>query len=169
MGAMGGPMARRLVHLGFSVTGYDVSAKRIETAATEGVTIAGSAAAAAEDADVVMSSLSNPAAVRAAYLDASGAAAQGLDTLDMAGVTTLYERWAGVKVRTKRDGPPVCSTAREVLAMRSRAATRTARRVAGRARQFAFRPHRRLEDRERVLAGKNVEQIKKVFETSRGV
>lgn len=73
MGAMGGPMARRLVHLGFSVTGYDVSAKRTETAATEGVTIAGSAAAAAEDADVVMSSLPNPAAVRAAYLDANGA------------------------------------------------------------------------------------------------
>ena len=29
------------------------------------------------------------------------AAAQGLDTLDMAGVTTLYEQWAGVKVRAK--------------------------------------------------------------------
>ena len=29
------------------------------------------------------------------------AAAQGLDTLDMAAVTTLYEQWAGVKVRTK--------------------------------------------------------------------
>jgi len=29
------------------------------------------------------------------------AAAQGLDTLDMAAVTTLYEQWAGVKVRAK--------------------------------------------------------------------
>jgi hypothetical protein len=28
------------------------------------------------------------------------AAAQGLDTLDMAAVTTLYEQWAGVEVRT---------------------------------------------------------------------
>lgn len=31
------------------------------------------------------------------------AAAQGLDNLDMGGVTTLYEPWAGVKVRAKRD------------------------------------------------------------------
>lgn len=30
------------------------------------------------------------------------AAAQGLDTLDMAAVTTLYEQWAAVKVRAKR-------------------------------------------------------------------
>jgi 3-hydroxyisobutyrate dehydrogenase len=31
------------------------------------------------------------------------AAAQGLDNVDMAGVTTLYEQWAGVQVRAKRD------------------------------------------------------------------
>jgi integron integrase len=125
MGAMSGPMARRLVHLGFSVTGYDVSAKRIETAATEGVTIAGSAAAAAEDADVVMSSLPNPAAVRAAYLDASGAAAQGLDTLDMAGVTTLYRHvlevelpWLDGVVRAKQsERLPVVLTREEVRAV----------------------------------------------------
>ena len=75
LGAMGGAMARRLAQLGFSVTGYDVSAKRTEVAASEGVGIAASAAAAAEHADVVMSSLPNPAAVRAAYLGATGAVA----------------------------------------------------------------------------------------------
>lgn len=73
MGAMGGPMARRLVQSGFSVTGYDVSAERADAAAKDGVTIAKSPAAAAETADVVLSSLPNPAAVRAAYLGADGA------------------------------------------------------------------------------------------------
>jgi 3-hydroxyisobutyrate dehydrogenase-like beta-hydroxyacid dehydrogenase len=38
------------------------------------------------------------AAVRQIY---EAAAAEGLDTIDMAGVTKLYERWAGVEVRGK--------------------------------------------------------------------
>ena len=73
LGAMGGAMARRLAQLGFGVTGYDVSAGRAETAAAGGVSIAATAAAAAAQADVVMSSLPNPAAVRAAYLGPEGA------------------------------------------------------------------------------------------------
>jgi 3-hydroxyisobutyrate dehydrogenase len=73
MGAMGGPMARRLVQSGFSVTGYDVSPARGQAAAKDGVTLGGSPAAVAETADVVMSSLPNPAAVRGAYLGSDGA------------------------------------------------------------------------------------------------
>ncbi len=73
MGAMGGPMARRLVQTGFSVTGCDVSEARAAAAARDGVTIAKSPAAAAEAADIVMSSLPNPATVRAAYLGVDGA------------------------------------------------------------------------------------------------
>jgi 3-hydroxyisobutyrate dehydrogenase len=73
MGAMGGPMARRLGQKGFRVTGYDVSEARSAAAAEAGVAIAKSPAAAAEAADVVMSSLPNPATVRAAYLGADGA------------------------------------------------------------------------------------------------
>jgi 3-hydroxyisobutyrate dehydrogenase-like beta-hydroxyacid dehydrogenase len=73
MGAMGGPMARRLVQTGFSVTGYDVSEARAAAAAKDGVTISKSPAAVAEVADVVMSSLPNPPAVREAYLGATGA------------------------------------------------------------------------------------------------
>lgn len=73
MGAMGGPMARRLVQSGFSVTGYDVSAARAEAAAKDGVTIAKAPRGVAETADVVLSSLPNPAAVRAAYLGPDGA------------------------------------------------------------------------------------------------
>jgi 3-hydroxyisobutyrate dehydrogenase-like beta-hydroxyacid dehydrogenase len=75
MGAMGGPMVRRLVQMDFSVTGYDVSEARAAAAAKDGIAIAKSPAAAAEAADVVMSSLPNPAAVRAAYLGADGAVA----------------------------------------------------------------------------------------------
>jgi 3-hydroxyisobutyrate dehydrogenase len=73
MGAMGGPMARRLVQTGFSVTGYDVSEARAAAAAKDGVTISTSPAAVAGVADVVMSSLPNPPAVREAYLGAAGA------------------------------------------------------------------------------------------------
>ena len=73
MGAMGGPMARRLVQAGFPVVGYDVSEARAAAAARDGVSLAKSPAAAAEAADVVLSSLPNPAAVRAAYLGANGA------------------------------------------------------------------------------------------------
>ena len=58
---------------GFRVTGYDVSEARAAAAAKDGVAIAKSPAAAAEAADVVMSSLPNPATVRAAYLGADGA------------------------------------------------------------------------------------------------
>lgn len=72
MGTMGGPMARRLVQSGFSVTGYDVSSARCEAAAKAGVTLAKSPAAAAEHADVIMSSLPNPLAIREAYLGANG-------------------------------------------------------------------------------------------------
>jgi 3-hydroxyisobutyrate dehydrogenase-like beta-hydroxyacid dehydrogenase len=73
MGAMGGPMARRLVQAGFGVTGYDVSEPRAREAARDGVTVARSPAAAVEAADVVLSSLPNPPAVRAAYLGPDGA------------------------------------------------------------------------------------------------
>jgi 3-hydroxyisobutyrate dehydrogenase-like beta-hydroxyacid dehydrogenase len=75
MGAMGGSMARRLAESGFSVAGYDVNTARAEAAANDGVKVATSAAMAAEGADVVMSSLPNPAAVREAYLGANGAVA----------------------------------------------------------------------------------------------
>jgi 3-hydroxyisobutyrate dehydrogenase len=73
MGTMGAPMARRLVQNGFTVTGYDVSAARCEAASKAGVTVAKSPAAAAEGADVILSSLPNPQAIRSAYLGADGA------------------------------------------------------------------------------------------------
>jgi 3-hydroxyisobutyrate dehydrogenase len=72
MGTMGGPMARRLASSGFAVRGFDVSAERAKQAAAAGVTLAAGPAEAARDADVVMSSLPDPAAVRRAYLGPDG-------------------------------------------------------------------------------------------------
>jgi len=72
LGTMGGPMARRLAEQGHRVSGYDVDAARGGRAREGGVTLAPSAAGAAETADVVLSSLPDPAAVRGAYLGADG-------------------------------------------------------------------------------------------------
>ncbi len=72
LGAMGGAMAGHLVKNGHAVTGYDVNPARAEAAARAGVTRAASPAEAAQGADVVMSSLPTPAAVRTAYLGPDG-------------------------------------------------------------------------------------------------
>ncbi len=72
LGTMGGPMARRLAEQGHRVSGYDVDAARGARAREGGVTLAPSAGGAAETADVVLSSLPDPAAVRGAYLGADG-------------------------------------------------------------------------------------------------
>ena len=72
LGTMGGPMARRLAEQGHRVSGYDVDAARGARAREGGVTLAPSAAGAAETADIVLSSLPDPAAVRGAYLGADG-------------------------------------------------------------------------------------------------
>jgi len=89
LGAMGGAMAGYLVQSGYAVTGYDVSAERLEAAARAGVTRAGSAALAAGAADVVLSSLPHPAAVRDAYLGSGGivaAARPGATLIDLSTV-----------------------------------------------------------------------------------
>ena len=72
LGAMGGAMAGHLAKNGHAVTGYDVNPARAEAAARAGVTRAASPAEAAQGADVVMSSLPTPAAVRTAYLGPDG-------------------------------------------------------------------------------------------------
>jgi 3-hydroxyisobutyrate dehydrogenase len=76
LGAMGGAMAGHLVENGYVVTGYDVSVERVEAAARAGVGRAASALAAADGADVVLSSLPHPAAVRATYLGPDGVVAR---------------------------------------------------------------------------------------------
>jgi 3-hydroxyisobutyrate dehydrogenase-like beta-hydroxyacid dehydrogenase len=72
LGTMGGPMARRLAEQGHRVIGYDVDAARGARAREGGVTLATSPAGTAEQADAVLSSLPDPAALRRAYLGADG-------------------------------------------------------------------------------------------------
>ena len=72
LGAMGGAMAAHLVRRGYAVTGYDISPERTAVSARAGVQRAVSPAEAAQGADVVMSSLPHPAAVRATYLGPDG-------------------------------------------------------------------------------------------------
>jgi 3-hydroxyisobutyrate dehydrogenase len=72
LGAMGGAMAGHLVKRGHPVAGFDVNRERVEAAALAGVAPAATPAEAAQAADVVMSSLPHPAAVREAHLGADG-------------------------------------------------------------------------------------------------
>src|SRR2546428_1097615 len=72
LGMMGGQMARRLVSSGYAVTGYDIDPARMRDCAEAGVKLADSPARVAEVADVVLSSLTDPAAVRRAYLGEDG-------------------------------------------------------------------------------------------------
>jgi 3-hydroxyisobutyrate dehydrogenase-like beta-hydroxyacid dehydrogenase len=72
LGTMGGQMARWLTASGYAVTGYDVDSDRAQRAREGGITLAESPAGAAEAAEVVLSSLPDPTAVRRAYLGVDG-------------------------------------------------------------------------------------------------
>jgi 3-hydroxyisobutyrate dehydrogenase len=102
---MGGQMAKRLVAGGYTVTGYDVDAGRARRAAEAGVTPAGSPADAARTADLVLSSLPDPAAVRQAYLGADGvlgAARAGTTLIDMS--TIDPDTWREVAAAARGRG-----------------------------------------------------------------
>jgi 3-hydroxyisobutyrate dehydrogenase len=105
LGAMGGAMARRLVQHGFAVAGYDVSQARAAAAAKDGVSVAKSAAVAVESADVVLSSLPNPTAVRAAYLGADGAVAAARAGATLVDLSTIDpQTWAEVAEAARARG-----------------------------------------------------------------
>ncbi|MGG5149190.1 3-hydroxyisobutyrate dehydrogenase [Alcaligenes aquatilis] len=74
LGNMGGPMAANLHKAGYVVAAFDLSAAACERIASQGIMIAGSAAAACEGADIVISMLPAGRHVEALYLgDASQA------------------------------------------------------------------------------------------------
>ena len=103
LGTMGGQMARRLASSGYDVTGYDVSDERARQAAAGGVTLAASPAAAARSADVVLSSLPDPAVVRRAYLGADGvlsAVHAGATLIDMSTIDPDTWREVAAAART---------------------------------------------------------------------
>jgi len=67
LGNMGGPMAANLAAAGYRVTGFDLSAEARERAAARGVTLAESAAAAVDGADLVLTMLPAGRHVLSAY------------------------------------------------------------------------------------------------------
>jgi 3-hydroxyisobutyrate dehydrogenase len=71
-GAMGRPMARNLVAKGFTVVAYDVEPAALAAARTLGARAAASAAAGAEESEVVVTMLPSSPHVEAAYLGAGG-------------------------------------------------------------------------------------------------
>jgi len=105
LGTMGGQMARRLVTQGYRVTGYDVDATRAGRAKDGGVVLAASPAGAAEGADVVLSSLPDPAAVRRVYLGADGVltvAKRGATLIDVS--TVDPDTWREVAAAAQAAG-----------------------------------------------------------------
>src|SRR5438552_10705123 len=102
---MGGQMARRLVSEGYEVTGYDVDPVRAGQAKANGVILAASPARVAEASDFVLSSLTDPAAVRRAYLDKDGAleaVRAGMTLIDLS--TIDPDCWREVAAAAKKSG-----------------------------------------------------------------
>jgi 3-hydroxyisobutyrate dehydrogenase-like beta-hydroxyacid dehydrogenase len=105
LGTMGGPMARRLVQSGFTVTGYEPDQARALKAKADGVALASSPARVAEASDMVLSSLPDVATVRRAYEAADGAIAgarAGMTFIDVS--TTDPESWREVAKAAKSRG-----------------------------------------------------------------
>ncbi|WP_017578889.1 3-hydroxyisobutyrate dehydrogenase [Nocardiopsis valliformis] len=78
LGNMGGPMAANLVAAGHDVTGFDLVPEAVEKAAGAGVRVAGSAAEAVAEADVVITMLPSGRHLITAYQGAPDSAGGGL-------------------------------------------------------------------------------------------
>lgn len=98
LGHMGGHMAANLVTGGHEVTGYDPVEELRDRAATKGVTSAGSAAAAVEGAEAVVTSLPNGHVLLAVYEEVLGAAAPGTIFVDTSTTGVELAREAAAKV-----------------------------------------------------------------------
>ncbi|KQW45015.1 3-hydroxyisobutyrate dehydrogenase [Nocardioides sp. Root1257] len=72
LGNMGGPMAANLVKAGYAVAGFDPSPAAVDLAREHGIALAGSAADAAADADVVFTMLPTGSHVLDVYLGRRG-------------------------------------------------------------------------------------------------
>ncbi len=73
LGAMGGPMASRLVDAGFSVTGYDINPAALEHLRQAGGQTASSAAEAAADANLLMTIVASAEQVEEVLFGTTGA------------------------------------------------------------------------------------------------
>ena len=82
LGNMGNPMAANLVKAGHAVTGFDLVADNLEQASKAGVAVAGSAAEAVAEADIVITMLPAGKHVLAVYEDIVSEAKSGALFID---------------------------------------------------------------------------------------
>ncbi len=82
LGNMGNPMAANLVKAGHTVLGFDLMPEHLETARNNGVTVMANAAAAAKDADVVITMLPAGKHVLSVYEDITPKLKQGALLID---------------------------------------------------------------------------------------
>lgn len=101
LGAMGFPMARRLLDAGYPLTVYDVATAPVDALAAAGATAVGSARLVAEASDVVVSMLPDSPQVQAAMTDSGGILA-GLRpdalVIDMSTIAPSVTREVGAAV-----------------------------------------------------------------------
>jgi len=103
-GTMGSAIARRLMQVGRSVTVWNRSAEKTVPLAGEGAQVAKTAAALAGDCDLVITILTNAAAIEAVYLGAEGLLAgnvKGKLFIDMSTVRPATEQNIAAAVRER--------------------------------------------------------------------
>ncbi|MEO1338805.1 MAG: NAD(P)-binding domain-containing protein, partial [Myxococcota bacterium] len=84
LGAMGARMANRLVQAGHEVTVYNRSATRVQPLVAAGARSAKTPRAAAEQADIVISVMTDDASARAVWLEETSGALHGMRAKTMA-------------------------------------------------------------------------------------
>ncbi len=94
LGNMGGPMAANLQRAGHTVVGYDVQAEACAAAKARHIVIASSVAAAARDADVIVTMLPSGALVNAVWREATRAARPGTMMIDSSTIDVASAREA---------------------------------------------------------------------------
>ena len=104
MGQMGSGMARRLRASGHDVRGYDLSTQTRQALRNEGFPMADSAREAVAGRDIVLTSLPDPAAVRAAWLGEGGlveVTAKGTLVLELSTIDPNTMREVGAAAAAK--------------------------------------------------------------------
>lgn len=92
LGNMGLPMAANLVKAGHVVTGFDTVAAALEKARAAGIAIAGTAAGAAADRDIVVTMLPNGDIVRSVFAEIVPAARPGSVIVDSSTIDVASAR-----------------------------------------------------------------------------
>lgn len=117
LGYMGSRMAKRLLDAGYALTVYNRDQSKTESLATAGATVASTAAEAVADVDIILSCLSNDAAVNAVILGENGVlsgAKSGTILIEMSSITPQLSRdlavAAGGKGIPMLDAPVAGST-----------------------------------------------------------